>query len=109
MATQCRDWRAWLNAMPPKPYVLHVIGDVLVSNPGVLPIITMREPQVNNPTVLMLDLHLVQQPGMWPQVMTCASARFDRVMPPESPNYQSIEIFCEGERIALIDNIPVIS
>lgn len=109
MATQCRDWHAWLNTMPPKPDDLHVMGDILVGNPGVQPTLTMREPQGINPTILMLDLHLVQQPGMWPQVMTCASARFDRVMPPKAPNYQSIEIFSEGEQITLIDNIPVIS
>lgn len=109
MTTQCRDWHAWLNTMPPKPDDFHVSGDVLVSNPGVQPILTMREPQGINPTILILDLNLVQQPGMWPQVMTCASAKFDRVMPPNAANYQAVEIFSQGEKVVLIDFISVVS
>ena len=109
MVTQCSDWQAWLNKMPPKPDELHVVGDVMVSNPGVQPTLTMRNLQGFNPSVLMLDLHLVQKPGMWPQVITCASARFDRVMPPNAPSYQSVEIYSEGERIALIDQISIVS
>lgn len=103
MVTQCKDWQAWLDKMPPKPDELHVIGDVMVSNPGVLPALTMRVPQGINPAILMLDLHLVQQPGMWPQVMACIPARFDRVMPPGASDYTSVEIYSEGERIAQID------
>ena len=38
----------------------------------------MREPQGINPAILMLDLHLVQKPGMWPQVLAVAHARYDR-------------------------------
>jgi hypothetical protein len=95
--------------MPPKPDDFHVSGDVLVGNPGVQPILTMREPQGINPAILILDLNLVQQPGMWLQVVACASARFDRVMPPNATNYQSVEIFSHGERIALIDHVSVIS
>lgn len=109
MTTQCRDWHAWLNTMPPKPDDLHVVGDVLVSNPGVQPTLTMREPQGINPAILLLDLNLVQQPGMWPQILTCASARFNRVMPPKSPNYQAVEIYSQGQQIALIDTISIVS
>ena len=109
MGTQCRDWQAWLNTMPPKPDDFHVVGDVLVGNPGIQPVLTMREPQGINPAILMLELYLVQQPGMWPQVVTCASARFSRVMPPHSKNYEAVEIFSNGKRIAFIDHISVVS
>lgn len=111
MATQCRDWHAWLNTMPPKPDEFHVAGDVLVSNPGVQPILTIREPQSTsiNPTILILDLNLVQQPGMWPQLMTCAPVRLDRVMPPKAESYQAVEIYSQGEKIAFIDNISIVS
>ena len=109
MAIQCRDWQAWLNNMPPNPAHLHVVGDVLVSNPGVQPTLTMREPQGINPTILILDLSLIQQSGMWPQVMTCASARFDRIMPPKASNYQVIEIYSQGDKIAFVDNISIVS
>jgi hypothetical protein len=107
MTTQCRDWHAWLNTMPPKPDVLYVVGDVLVNNPGVQPHLTMREPQGSNPTIIILDLTLVQKPGTWPEVKTCASARFDRVIPPKGPNYSAVEIFSLEERIALIENISI--
>lgn len=109
MFTQCKNWYAWLNTMPPKPDDLHVIGDVLVGNPGVLPVLLMREPQGINPTILILDLFLIQQPGMWPQVQACVSARFDRIILPENPNYQSVDIYFEVERIAFIESIELIS
>jgi hypothetical protein len=103
MATQCKDWQAWLDKMPPKPDELHVTGDVMVGNPGVQPTLAMRNPQGLNPAILILDLYLVQQPGMWPQVMTCASVRFDRVLPPGATDYTSVEIYSDGEQIAQVD------
>jgi hypothetical protein len=103
MAAQCKDWQAWLDKMPPKPYELHVVGDIMVSNPGVRATLTMCSPQGLNPAILILDLYLVQQPGMWPQVMTCTSTRFDRVMPPGASGYTSVEIYSDGESIAQID------
>jgi len=109
MSNQCRNWQAWLNTMPPPPDELHVVGDVIVGNPGISAHLTMREPQGSNPAVLLLDLHLVQQPGMWLQVMTCVQARFDRVLTPESTRPTSVEIFQDGTRIVLIDTIDVVS
>lgn len=104
----CRKWHAWLNTMPPKPDDLSVVGDVVVPNPGVVPQLTMREPQGINPGVLMLDLNLVQQPGMWPQVITCVQVRFDRVLPDKVP-YTAVEVFQDGERVAFIDQIDIVT
>lgn len=109
MTTTCKDWYAWLNTMPPKPDDFHVTGDVLVGNPGILATLTMKTPQGFNPSILLLDLHLVQQPGMWPQVMTCVQTRFDRVMPPGAQPYTAVEIFSDGNRIALIDKVDTVS
>jgi hypothetical protein len=109
MTATCKDWYAWLNTMPPRPDDFHVTGDVMVSNPGIIALLTMKSPQGINPDILLLDLHLVQQPGMWIQVMTCAQARFDRVMPPGSKLYTAVEIFSDGKRIALIDKIDIVS
>lgn len=103
MATECKHWQAWLDKMPPKPDGLHVIGDVMVSNPGMRPTLSMRVPQGINPSILMLDLYLIQQPGIWPQVEVCAPARFDRVMPPGASDYTSVEIYLDKEQIAQID------
>lgn len=109
MAIETRGWQAWLDTMPPKPHTLHVSGDVVVANPGVQALLTMREPQGFNPAVLMLDLHLVQQPGGWIQVLAVAPARFERVMPPNSAPYRSVDILYENERIAFIDKISVVT
>lgn len=93
--------------MPPKPDTLHVTGDVVVRNPGVNAVLTMREPQGFNPAILILDLHLVQLPGMWPQVVSCTTAKFDRHLTPGNRPYSTIEIHLDNERIAFIDDIKV--
>lgn len=101
MSMQCREWYAWLNTMPPGPHKLIVTGDVLVGNPGIEALLTMHEPQGINPAILLLDLNLVQKPGMWPQVMTCASARFDRLVPP-GKKYTSVTILTSDGTVAEI-------
>ena len=107
MATECKDWQTWLDKMPPKPDELHVVGDIMVSNPGVRPTPAMRNPQGSNPAVLILDLYLIQQPGIWPQVEVCAPARFDRVMPPGALDYTSVEIYSDGKQIAQV-NVSIV-
>ena len=102
-------WYAWLDTMPPGPNHLHVVGDVLVSNPGVLAVLTMREPQGTNPKILILDLSLVQQPGMWPAVMSHAQSRFDRFLPSGPSPYQSVEVYLGATKIVTIDHIQIVS
>lgn len=109
MITNCTNWHAWLDTMPPKPDELHVVGDVEVGNPGIEAFLTVRVPQGINPAILLLDLHLFQKPGNWIQKVTCTQVRFRRVMPPNSELYSAIEIFQNGERIAFIDEIPEVS
>ncbi|WP_347906009.1 hypothetical protein [Pseudomonas purpurea] len=108
MTTNCKNWHAWLNAMPPKPDNLHVVGDVEVANPGIKAYLTMRVPQGINPSILMLDLHLFQQPGVWPQVLSCIQVKYDRVMPPNSVHYSAVDVYQNNEQIAYIDYIPTI-
>ncbi len=93
-----RDWYAWLNLMPPKPDDFHVIGEVFVPNPGVDPFLTPKVPQGINPQILLLDLHLIQQPGNWPQVFVWKPARYDKV--PSTIHYTQVQIFCGDEMIA---------
>jgi hypothetical protein len=97
-----RNWYAWINLMPPKPDDFHVIGDALVGNPGVQAELCMREPQGSNPSILLLDLHLVQRPGMWPEVMTWMQCRYDRTLSPIDPRYTDVEVFYDGSPIASI-------
>lgn len=101
-ATETKDWYSWINLMPPPPNDFHVVGEVLVSNPGVKAILTPKVPQGINPTILLLELILVQQPGFWPQVTTWVEARYDKVV--NGSPYRSVQIFCCNEAIA---EIPV--
>ncbi len=107
-AEDSKGWYAWLNTMPPKPDDLHVVGEVIVSNPGVRARLTMRYPQGINPAILILDLTLVQEPGIWPAVLANAQARFDRVLPSDIIGYDSVEIYLQGIKIVEIDHIEVI-
>ena len=95
-----RDWYAWLNLMPPKPDDLHVTGEVMVGNPGVQAELCLKEPQGINPQMLLLDLHLVQRPGMWTQQVTWVPCRYDKVLGPSSPRYTSVEVFQDGVSVA---------
>ena len=97
-----KDWYAWLDLMPPSPDDLHVIGEVYVSNPGVEPLLVMHEPQGFNPRILLLDLHLCQKPGVWPQVFVWRQARYHKTGRPL--RYDQVDILCSGDIIA---SIPV--
>ncbi len=96
-----RDWYAWLNLMPPGPCQLHVSGEIQVPNPGVDPLITPREPQGINPAVFLLDLYLVQRPGLWPDVLVWKQVRYDKVLPSKQ-EYSEVQIFCGDIVIATI-------
>lgn len=102
-------WSAWINAMPPGPRSLHVTGEVMVANPGVIAMVTMRGPQGHDPSVLVLDVSLYQQPGQWLQIVTVAPARFDRPLPGGPIPYQTVEVYLHGAKLAQIDHIPVVS
>ncbi|MFZ5637890.1 MAG: hypothetical protein ACOY82_15015 [Pseudomonadota bacterium] len=98
-----RNGYAWLNLMPPKPDDFHVVGEVEVGNPGVQAELHERVPQGINPAILQLDLHLVQRPGVWPQVTTWVQCRYDRIVCPGAATHTQVEIFHDGQPIALID------
>lgn len=99
----CKDakthkWYAWIDAMPPKPDRLYVTGEVQVSNPGIYTVLSKKEPQGINPAILLLDLHLVQKPGIWPQIISWDAARYDEVI--RGAPYIEVSIFCGGDVIA---------
>jgi hypothetical protein len=96
-----RDWYAWLNLMPPPPDDFHVVGEVYVPNPGVDPFLTPKNPQGINPQILLLDLYLIQRPGIWPQVFVWKQARYDKI---GGARYTQVQVFCGDELIA---DIPV--
>jgi len=92
-----RDWYAWNNLMPPKPDDFHVVGQVYVSNPGVIGELRFKEPQGINPDNALLDLILIQRPGIWPQWFVWIEVRYDKIM--LNAHYTHATIFHEGNAI----------
>lgn len=72
------DWYAWLNRMPGGPPSFHVSGVVYAPTPGYDAALVPATPQGINPKELILDLQLTPRPGVWPQVITRLSVRYDQ-------------------------------
>ncbi len=97
-----RDWYAWNDRMPPRPDRFHINGEVLVPNPGVDVLLVPREPQGINPKILLLDLLLVQKPGVWPAVLVWKPARYDKALVTPGSGYTEADVFCEQEMIVRV-------
>jgi hypothetical protein len=95
-------WNAWINKMPPPPDTLHVRGQVTVPNPGVDVFLYRKEPQGINPAILLLDLVLVQQPGIWPQVVVTKAATYEEVG--RNLSYATVSVLSGDTEVA---SVPV--
>ncbi|MEQ1759979.1 MAG: hypothetical protein ABL986_16815 [Vicinamibacterales bacterium] len=62
-------WYAWNNMMPLQLDHIHVLGSVDVPNVGVYPELVLRVAQGASPSVLLLELRLRQQAGIWPNAV----------------------------------------
>lgn len=78
IAIDTSDWYAWLNKMPPGPASFHVTGVVHLPSPGHDARLVPASPQGINPSELILDLQVTRRPGIWPQVITPVSVRYDQ-------------------------------
>lgn len=97
------DWAAWNDLMPPGPISLHVAGDIEVANPGIEAILVEAIPQGTNPDILLLDLYLIQRPGVWTQNLVTRTVRFAKET---DGNHTSVSIFHNGNSVA---DVPVIN
>jgi len=77
------DWYAWVNRMPPGPASFHVTGTVTLPSPGYDVQLEYASPQGINPAELILELRVAKRPGLWPQVVTNVTVRYD------VPDYQA--------------------
>lgn len=99
---ETQNWYSWNNKMPPPPDDFHVVGEVVVPNPGVQVQLVERSPQGINPAILLMDLVLFQLPGQWPQILTTKQVRYDKVL--VNSNYEEVDIF-QANKLAV--KIPV--
>ena|SRR5271157_1054315 len=100
---QARDtanWYACNDLQPPGPPSFHIIGEVEVPNPGIDVHLSEHVPQGINPTILLLELALVQKPGLWPQMVVHKHVRFEKT----NIAYKEVEILSHS---TLIAKVPV--
>lgn len=88
------NWYAWVNRMPPGPPRMHVQGTVALPSPGYDVALRKAAPQGINPRDLILDLVLTERPGVWPEVVTSVSARYDE--DPYQNNYDTVLVRLPG-------------
>src|SRR5437016_3933113 len=92
-----QNWHAWINKMPPSPDTLHVRGEVEVSNPGIEVVLFKRQPQGINPAIILLDLFLIQRPGIWPTITMLKPAVYEEVG--RNLPYTTVDVFHHGEPV----------
>jgi len=76
LATQ--HWVAWLALRNDAPHTLHVEGEACLPNMGVDAFLMPTAPQSPDPDLLLLDVVLVQRPGIWPRVEQWKPVRYTR-------------------------------
>ena len=96
-----RNWYGWNDLMPPGPVTAHVVGEVQVPNPGVIAKLVPHVPQGINPAIKLLDLVLIQRPGIWPMVLTWVNVHYSEET--GEPVYKQADVLCDGGSIALVD------
>jgi hypothetical protein len=95
------NWHAWINVMPGPPSRLYVTGEVETGAGNMLPRLTETVPQGINPTVLLLDLTIVQEGDLGIDLVAYRPARFEK--PVQPGQYSQVEIRFEGEIVATVD------
>lgn len=94
------EWAAWVNRMPPGPPSLHVSGTLHMPHPGFEATLMPKSPQGFNPAILMMDLHVKELDGMWPQVLTDLPVNY--VEDPYDGRYTQVHIFYpDGDSVLL--------
>mgnify|MGYP003649911283 CR=1 FL=1 len=88
-----KDWEAWIDTQPGpgKTPRLFVTGQVETTNGAIVPVLTKREPQGINETILILDLTIEDtgKPGTDDVAFRDA--------------YKQVDIQYENEQVALIE------
>ncbi len=89
------QWLAWDLTNPP---TFFLVGTVQVPNPGVDPVLTEKFPQGTPGNLIMVDLHLVQRPGLWPQHVVTKFAEFEK----PGVQYDLCDVYLGKNRVAAL-------
>ena len=71
------NWHAWIDTQPGADPKLYVTGEVRTSALNKFPVLKPAVPQGINPTILLLDLSIVEE-GVGGQVVTFRPARYEQ-------------------------------
>lgn len=96
-----KEWKAWINLMPPPPFQLIVTGKVRTTAGNKVPHLAEASPQGINPKILILDLTIVQQGDVGTTDFEFRDARFEK--PAEKGQYTQVAIRYGGEAVATIE------
>jgi hypothetical protein len=99
-ANNTANWYAWNNLLPPGPPTFFIIGNVDVPNPEVDVHLAVRNSPGSNSTKLLVDLVLVQRPGVWPRTVVRKHVHLEKA----KAAYKEVDIYCGS---ALIAKVPV--
>lgn len=89
------DFSAWINLQPPGPSKLIVVGKVVTNGGQLQPKLTERVPQGLNPTILLLDLTIVDTGGVGTADVAPRDVRFEK--PASEGEYKQVEIHFDGQ------------
>lgn len=101
MIIECKDWQAQHDKMPPGTR-LRVNGTIIVSHPGIVPVLVKRRRQ-DKSFALALELELQQQDGNFIQVVCDKEVTFETQ--DEHGLIPRVDIIHDGKLIASIADI----
>ena len=98
-----KEWYSWINLMGSPYYEFHAIGEVyLPGYPETMPRLALKNPQGNNPEILLLELVFQRKPETSSRAFAWKAVRYDEAV--HDRTYVQVQVHYEGTIIA---NIPV--
>ncbi|MEG0858572.1 MAG: hypothetical protein RSD81_22005 [Pseudomonas sp.] len=102
MTSKIKDWYIQHDLMPGSGGSFRVIGTFTVANPGIVPVLEKARIQ-DKSMGLNLELKLVQEDGMFTQVLTEKEVRFE--MPGDHRDIPWVNVLHEGKLLSTINKV----
>lgn len=102
MTIATTGWTIQNDRMPGSGGSFRVRGTVTVAHPGITPVLVKPDLQ-DKSFALNLNLELVQEEGIFPQVLTDKAVYFE--MPGNHSNIPFVRVFHEGKLLTTVDKI----